>query len=94
MDLGKVEMFVNAQCRGAVRSLVVDGKPRSASFGLSNWASGSDLPAALQPPAYTPLLFKVSRADMCGILDQVKLLRCSHPQTHCCLEVNTTGHNC
>ena len=59
MDLGKIEMFANAQCRGAVKTLAVDGLRKGTSFGLSNWDTTSNLPAALQPPAYRPLLFKV-----------------------------------
>ena len=59
MTLGRIEMFVSAQCRGAVKTLKVDGQPKGTSFELSNWATTSDLPAALQPPAYKPLVFKV-----------------------------------
>ncbi len=59
MSLGKIEMFVNAQCRGAARILKVDGQNKAASYGFSHWYTTSNLPAALQPP-YKPMLFKVS----------------------------------
>ena len=59
MDLDKIEMFVNTQCQGSVRALMVDGQPRGATFSRSSWATTSDLPAQLQPP-YQPLLFRVS----------------------------------
>ena len=60
MGLDKLQIFVNPNCRGAVKSLRVDGKAKGATFAWSDWDTTADLPRALQPPAFRPLLFKVT----------------------------------
>jgi hypothetical protein len=65
MDIDKVEIFINNQCQGAVRSLTVNGASRGPSYASTTWWTTSNLPPNLQPP-YKPLMFKLTQLGLQG----------------------------